>query len=258
MKTLSDFELLEYFHCQSAGRFGQCDIVDTPNWHQVTSPHSASEYSNSVSRSVLSEEKVEQVITQTIEKYRHFGSAFRWTISENSQPGDLAIRLINRGFTHVDTLIGMIGEHVHLTLEPDPSIEVQAVRPSTLEQYISTLQDAWRINEASALKFKEEANQSFIDAPISYFFQAFYEGIPAGVGSLTIYPEGAYLNGSAVLPEFRNKGIYRQLIKKRVEFLTLKGHYRSGILAIASTSAPICEKMGFKEKCRFQIYRFQP
>lgn len=73
------------------------------------------------------------------------------------------------------------------------------------------------------------------------------DGEPAGSAGMTLYPPaGAILNGGAVRPQFRGRGVYRALVAER-----LRMGREAGVAGLqvwgGRMSAPILEKLGFEK-----------
>ncbi|WP_078394097.1 GNAT family N-acetyltransferase [Shouchella patagoniensis] len=79
------------------------------------------------------------------------------------------------------------------------------------------------------------------------FFIAEWNGEPAGVAVVFTDKSIAVLASAATLPEYRGRGIHRELIQARLEHVFLKG-YRliSGQAAFGSTSQKNMERAGMK------------
>ena len=66
------------------------------------------------------------------------------------------------------------------------------------------------------------------------------------------------LAGAAVLEEHRGRGIYRSLVRRRLEDVRGEGIEAAVIQAVRSTSAPICRSLGFDEVCSQELYAWSP
>ncbi len=94
----------------------------------------------------------------------------------------------------------------------------------------------------------------------NYF--AYVEGVTEPVAAAsTIYDPNdpiVVLAGSAVLEEHRGRGIYRSLVRRRLEDVRGEGIEAAVIQAVRSTSAPICRSLGFEEVCSQELYAWSP
>jgi GNAT superfamily N-acetyltransferase len=83
-------------------------------------------------------------------------------------------------------------------------------------------------------------------------------GRAAGTASFFLGDDSAYLTGGNVLTEFRGKGIYRALIRARLDALQALSIPLATTHAREKTSAPILEKLGFETVFRYSIYELKP
>lgn len=79
-----------------------------------------------------------------------------------------------------------------------------------------------------------------------------------GFAIMEMDKKGSYaiLDGAAVLPEYRGKGIYRNMVAARIDDAAESNIKYLIIHAMKSTSAPICEKAGFKKACELNLYSY--
>ncbi|HET9782674.1 MAG TPA: GNAT family N-acetyltransferase [Candidatus Dormibacteraeota bacterium] len=81
------------------------------------------------------------------------------------------------------------------------------------------------------------------------------DGEPAGSAGLTMYPpHGAILNGGAVRPKFRGRGVYRAMIAARAEMAREAGVEGLSVWG-GPMSAPVLERMGFTKVGWRRFYR---
>ena len=91
----------------------------------------------------------------------------------------------------------------------------------------------------------EQRRRNFVAAGNKYLLLASVDGEPAGSGSLTVDgPEGAAMNGGAVRPKFRGRGIYRALVAARLQIARDLGAAGLAVWG-GPMSAPILERLGF-------------
>lgn len=72
------------------------------------------------------------------------------------------------------------------------------------------------------------------------------DGEPAGSAGLGLFPpHGAILNGGAVRPNFRGRGVYRAMLAARIEMARAAGCAGVSVWG-GAMSAPILERLGFE------------
>jgi len=115
----------------------------------------------------------------------------------------------------------------------------------------------WNMDSASVEAAVRE-RKSYVSFPGrrgGYILARNREGNAVGNGTFRISSDGRsmYLVGSAVLPEYRNQGVYHALLQyrfnrakeARCELLTVQ--------ARVGTSEPILRRLGFQEYCKFEM-----
>ncbi len=79
-----------------------------------------------------------------------------------------------------------------------------------------------------------------------YQLLATVDGEPAGTGSLSVFADGAIINGGSVRPKFRGQGVYRALVAARLDIAR-----RADVCGLAvwggDMSAPILARLGFEK-----------
>ena len=140
---------------------------------------------------------------------------------------------------------------------PAADIDVEQVTESTLPEYLSAMQRGWDMPAPGVERARAYAIADMRgDEPYpGQHFLARIGGEPAGAASHRVIGDFAHLSGASVPPNFRGRGVYRALIQARARVLREQGISLLTIHARESTSAPICARMGFKEICRFQVFR---
>ena len=83
------------------------------------------------------------------------------------------------------------------------------------------------------------------------FFLALQDEEPAGTAALSELPGLSYLLGAQVLPSFRGRGLYRELLAARANVALNP----LGTLSRESTSAPILEALGFETVVRYRMFQ---
>ena len=80
-----------------------------------------------------------------------------------------------------------------------------------------------------------------------------YNDIAAGIGMLSTVDNQAGIYWGAVLPEFRQKGLATEMTKFRLSVAKNLG-YKTAIVQNVENSSGYCNKLGFKEIGKFQVF----
>lgn len=226
-------------------------VVERPGWLQIITPSIKTGGLNEVIWSALDEQSADRVIDATIAEYRALGLQFRWDAGPYSAPADLADRLERRG------LVVSWGRGMARATSPppgtdDPAIDVVEVGASTVGVFSQVMAGGWSL-EPTPLT---EANAHILAAPGNrhHMFLAYRHGEPAATASYVAFARSAYLLGGVVLPRHRGNGLYRALVRGRLDHARERGIELATSHARESSSAPILEHMGFDTICRFPKY----
>ncbi|HKW70679.1 MAG TPA: GNAT family N-acetyltransferase [Candidatus Dormibacteraeota bacterium] len=106
--------------------------------------------------------------------------------------------------------------------------------------------DAARGVTAEQRAGQERRRQDQIAARNRRVLLATIDGEPAGSSGMTLFPEGAIINGGAVREKFRGRGIYRAMVAERLRMAREAG--TAGLVVWGGPmSAPILSKLGFEK-----------
>lgn len=228
------------------------------------SEHSSSLFANKVVRSVLKGD-VDEQIRQIIEVYASAHKQFSWWIGPTSEPSDLALRLMALGFEREDVYVGLAASVKQQTsgLQRLSKWQVEeAVSSEQLRDVVAVSAAVWGMDEASAEASvrERELYMSLPDRRGAYLIARDQDGRPVGNGAYRISSDGRamYLTGSAVLPAYREQGIYHALLAYRFALAAAKGCDIITVQARLGTSEPVLRRLGFEEYGQFEMYVSPP
>lgn len=229
-------------------------IEQRPGWFQITTPSSKQLWFNGVVQSKLSDKEAPELVAKTIEKFRSLGCQFRWRLSPSSTPKHLGKILESHGMKHLSAVLGMAAEIENLKIKTDPHVSVEKIGLHNIEEYVRACVLGWNTPDAEQ-EMLADMHRSITDPshPTLYFL-ARYKGQLAASGGLLPLKKSGYLLGTSVVPEYRNKGIYRSFVAERCRVLREMNIDLVTIQAVATTSAPICSKLGFETVSEMQVY----
>jgi GNAT superfamily N-acetyltransferase len=83
---------------------------------------------------------------------------------------------------------------------------------------------------------------------------------PVGFGASALVENGRILllRGSGVLPEYRKRGIYRELALQRMALALEQGVEQAIVQSARSSSHAVLKSIGFKEVCSIELYEWSP
>ncbi len=225
------------------------ECVDRPGWHQLTTPALKNGGLNGVNLAVLDSEGIQSRISETIAAYEGLGLRFRWTVGPDSEPKELGELLEARGLVPV-AVSGMAASYARV--DPDPTVQVELVTEETLPEYNALMAQGWGetspfLNAYNLQALRDPRTQN------NLFIARIGEQGVGGAGYFR-FEQSAHLMGGVVLEKFRHRGAYRAMVRARQEHAHRAGVDLATSHAMAETSAPVLEKLGFTTVCRFISY----
>jgi GNAT superfamily N-acetyltransferase len=214
-----------------------------------------------VGASRLTTAKADAALHQIHDRFAAQNKAYGWIVSPRSRPTDLGERIARIGQEKVLELAGMVNTHLDSPLPTNPAVIIRQVAAHDLETAIPLL--------ASALGFTPEGARATVEAlamsqdPIwRRAYLAFMKDIPEPVAyaSMIYLPDQpiVVLYCAATLEPYRGRGVYTQLVARRLADAYKDGARAAVIQAVRNTSAPICQKLGFVELCGMDWYIWEP
>lgn len=212
----------------------------------------ASPRSNQVARSRLGDREA----AVTVQRVRdHFGDRpFGWNVGPRTTPADLERHLEVIGMEMARDSAGMVLGDLGIAVDAPPL----AIRRATIA-------DAPVLAEMGIAMFGQEPTEAqwlqdlVLGDPRVEVYVAMEAGEILGFGTCFHTPDRiTLLVGAATLPHARHRGVYRRLLRHRIDAGRAAGSRCAIIQANDETSAPICRKVGFVEACRLRYWTMMP
>jgi len=187
------------------------------------------DHSSAIVYTDIAADAIGPVIDDQIAYFEALGHEFEWKVFAHERPTDLVERLRRRGF-EIDepeaiVVLDIATAQTRL-FEPTPAVR-RALDPREAPEHIR-----WEM---------EHAPESFS------MYVAEVDGEPVARGWAR-FPAGrafASLWGGATLPSFRGRGLYSQLVARRVQEARERG-FRYATVDARAMSRPILERRGFR------------
>lgn len=226
-------------------------IVHRPGWFQILTPAFRDGGLNEVSQVRLADDEADAVIDATLAEYAAEGLRFKWVVSPDCRPLDLARRLASRGMLARRCVV-MAADLADLRPESSPDVTVERVESANVDAYAAVSASGWGMPAQPLADY-----QRLVLADTSgrhHGWLARIDGEPVGSANHAVFERSAYLMGGVVLPAWRGRGVYRSLIAARLAQISAAGVRLVTILAIADTSAPILARMGFTPIAELDVF----
>ena len=177
------------------------------------------------------------------ELWRRGATEAQWTVGPGYSPANVDQVLLDLG-ARVDSIIDICAH----SLEPDlPGrwlAEGATARPvrtrDDVAEFDRTSAQAWGYPPPS----EDDINKTFATLTQGYF-TGYWNETPAGAGGYGLAGDVARFWGTAVVPEFRGRGVYRALVHARMEQARKRGATLALVKAMERTSSPILQRLGF-------------
>jgi len=147
-----------------------------------------------------------------------------------------------------------------------PGYSVKEIPLERMDEYVDLISESFEsgMNRESAMSIVMMSNainstDKYRNQVKAYVAVENDTGKEVGFCTMTMDRDGKYaiLDGSAVLPSYRGKGIYKSMISKRMQDAIKNGIEYFIIHALKGTSGPICERVGFKRICQLDFYGYK-
>jgi len=204
---------------------------------------------------------VDATLEQIHTRFAAQNKAYGWIVSPLSRPSDLGKRLERLGQENVIELAGMVHTRLDSPVPTNPAVTVRQATADDREVAIPLL--------AEAIGFTPEGARATVEslalspAPIRRrAYLAYLKGIPEPVAyaSMIYLPDQpiVVLYCAATLEAYRGRGVYSSLVARRLADAYREGARAAVIQAVSSSSAPICQKLGFVKLCHMDWYIWVP
>ena len=224
------------------------EVIETPRYRVTLQPDFPIPGPNSVAWIRCTSEEADEVIMEARTHFAPRGLPFMWILDPGTEPPDFPDHLAARGVfpePHAPAAdVMVLGVEAHVDA---PTFEIHdalaGIESFRAADAVNTdaFGDAPRepgAQERRRLHQLEAGNRRVLLATV--------DGEPAGSAGMTLFPpSAAIINGGAVRPKFRGRGIYRAMVAARLAIAREAGV--AGLVVWGGPmSAPILRKLGFE------------
>ncbi|SHE32323.1 Acetyltransferase (GNAT) family protein [Seinonella peptonophila] len=225
-------------------RFMWVSMLDDPEYNWVT-------------RVQFNNQNVEQKVDEIVDYYRSKKKSFNWSIGPNSSPLFLGEVMEKKGFHVINEYEGLAFDLQTSNIKTQSTDHLKMKRVQTTQE----LKDFINIRHAGMNEKDQNLWISLrskgLEKQQDMLVIAYLDQTPVGTASFRLSADRkiVYFADAVVLPQYRQRGIYKHLIEYRMRLSRqLKCHV---VITIANvnTSSPILKKWGFKSYCLMTDYR---
>jgi len=241
------------------------EIIETPRYRIVLLPDFPVPGPNSASWVRCGAEEADEVIDEVTELFRRRNLPMMWVLDPDTEPAGFPEFLTARG-VHADP---HAPESAVMVLPIQVDVDAPPIDGLELHDGLAAPDAFRRVDAVNAEAFGgravgddqgyagqlERRRQNQLAAGNRRVVLATIDGEPAGSAGLSLYPpDGALINGGAVRPKFRGRGIYRALVAARLEMAREAGVAGLSVWG-GPMSAPILARLGFETVGWRRFYR---
>jgi GNAT superfamily N-acetyltransferase len=232
------------------------EVIVTPRYQIVLQPDFPIPGPNSVSWIRCRPDEVDEVIREARALIAPRHQAVMWLLDPETEPRDFGDHLERHG-VHWDG-----DEAAVMVLPIDATVEALEVAGLELVDGLAAPESFRRADTVNAEAFEspsrgdepehiamlERRRLNTLAAGNRRLLLATVDGEPAGSAGLTLFPPAAaILNGGAVRPKFRGRGIYHAMVAARLRIARDAGVEGGVTVWGGHMSAPILARLGFEK-----------
>lgn len=211
-------------------------------------------WSNYIFYSNFDDNNIKEQISQVVSEIKSGQLPDEWLIGPKSRPLNLSHYLENNNFKKQYDMAGMAIDlgTFRKTISIPEGIDIITVdNVSMIELWTNVVSKGlWNGSTFEACLFKD-----LIHDPKCKFYLAFFNGEPVATSMLLLSNKVASIDMVATLKEYRGKGIGTIMTLIPLLYACNNG-YKIGVLQASESGEPVYRKIGFKEYCRFTVYKY--
>lgn len=204
----------------------------------------------------------EEKVREVQRFFNALGAGVTWVVDEEQIGEKLPETLVSCGFkpSRYHQVAGMVLEGPAEVTHSCEKIEIKIreVDDETVQQHIQSVVEASGLQNDQYVRHIMAPDEN-ISSTI-YFAYKEHDPKPIGYAKSCFLENGKVhmLLGAAVLPEYRNLGVYSALLQYRLDQAEKKGVSTHVIQSHRSSSFSTCARFGFREASSMEFYEWSP
>jgi len=227
-------------------------IASTPRYQVTLQPDLPIPGPNSVSYIRCRAQDADQLIDEARAIVKPHRLPVMWILDPGTEPENLAEFLVARGMSPdpggPEVAVMVLPIEVQIAGPEVPGLEIHdaLADPAAFNAADGVNREAFQSSARPDLAANERRRQNQLAAGNRRLLLATVDGEPAGSAGISLFPPvGAIINGGAVRPKFRGRGVYRAMVAARLAMGREAG--ASGLVVWGGhMSAPILGRLGFE------------
>jgi len=235
-------------------------VVDIAGMRGWFSPFSEP-YANRIG--LVSDHDVETSIQEAIDFFRSRNSGFTWIVRPGDIDAQLPQQLMKNGLTpsRFHKVAGMHLESSAISGTENPQISVREIAEDEMAEHMPLITRAYGAASKAYIEYLYAPSAHHEGVQSRMYLASLRDGQePVGYGYCSYIESNAVmmLRGAAVVPEHRNKGAYRELIRQRLADACENKVSHFVIQSARDSSYSTCLRFGFEEVCPLELYQWLP
>jgi hypothetical protein len=218
---------------------------------------------NRVMRAKFTGEEAEDRVAEIAECFRQWHAPVIWVIGPSTWPPQLPEYLKDASFSHSETWMGTAADLSNIpSLSPDSQLrdnQLRVERITHAEQLKAwTLLDTQRWTGdagSAAINIFSPANTG--GDPRCRFYLGYLNDKPVVRGMACVNGDTAGLYWLNTVPEHREAGFDLALASQAMSDARQGGAHLA-VMPTPNSQSPLCQKLGFRPYCQFNIYAWPP
>jgi GNAT superfamily N-acetyltransferase len=245
MHTEQISKILDEIPAEAAWRRSNSIIIDQPNLFQVITPSCKLLPLNGI---YLEHANTDGAIEKAIKEFGEHQTPFRWILTNATRPTDIGDRLAKSNFRLDHDALGLAVEASELLNAKFSDVKVAELTAEGVDEWVDAAVVGWGSPDSLREILRQDVLAALREQRHTLRYCSASVGSQViGTGTLRVCGSCGYLLGSSVRPEFRGRGVYRALVATRAQTALHLGLGLMTAYAIAHTSAPILERVGFAQ-----------
>lgn len=197
-----------------------------------------------------------QLVDRVLAELRNHGATgLRWAVGPKYSPAGVDELLLERG-ARVDSLVDIRAYPLDRPLPDDELPEGATARPVRSRDDVAQFERVNSLAWGYPPPTDELIDRTYANLTRGYF-TGYWNDIPAGAGGYGLVGAVARFWGTAVVPEFRGRGVYRALVRARLADASSRGATLALVHAKEQTSSPILQRLGFAVYGQLKVLAFR-
>lgn len=212
---------------------------------------------NGIATTRLRDGNANERVSEVVDRFRAKGRPFRWWITPESTPGDLAEVLKNHGMTYAWDATGMTADLATIDLDVKVTDDLRIARvrgDAGMHVWASVLAAVFHRPDAEQQMWCDAFGQCGFDDHSSWaHFVGLLDDVPVATSSVLLTGDLAGIYHVGTLPDARGRGIGSALTAAALRLAKERGA-KQAVLQSSDMGESVYRSLGFISRARLSLY----